>query len=79
MGNGPPPQAATTETSTLDWPFLIARFAYFCGLMLLVGGAVYRVWVFRPAMATLAGKPREMAELRESAPGPTRCSWPRPP
>ena len=67
VGNVPPPQAATTETSSLDWPFLIARFAYFCGLMLLVGGAVYRVCVFRPAMATLAGKPREMAELRESA------------
>ena len=65
--SGPPPQAATTETSTLDWPFLIARFAYFCGLMLLVGGAVYRVSVFRPVMATLAGRPREMAELRESA------------
>ena len=51
----------------LDWPFLIARFAYFFGLMLLVGGAVYRVAVFRPAMATLAGQPREMAELREGA------------
>lgn len=63
----PPPQAATTETSALDWPFLVARFAYFCGLMLLVGGAVYRMWVFRPVLATLAGRAREMAELRESA------------
>jgi copper transport protein len=65
--NRPPPQAASTETSALDWPFLIARFVYYCGLMLLVGGAVFRVWVFRPVMATLAGRPREMAELRERA------------
>ena len=63
----PPPQAATTQTSALDWPYLIARFFYYCGLMLLVGGAVFRVWVFRPVMATLAGRPREMAELRERA------------
>ncbi len=65
--NQPPPQATTTQTSTLDWPFLVARFAYFCGLMLLVGGAVYRVWVFRPVIATVSGRPREMAELREGA------------
>jgi copper transport protein len=63
----PPPQAATTESSALDWPYLIARFVYYCGLMLLVGGAVFRVWVFRPVMATLSGRPREMAELRERA------------
>ena len=65
--NRPPPQAATTETSSLDWPFLAARFAYFLGLMLLVGGAIYRVAVFRPAIAAVTGKPREMAELREGA------------
>ena len=65
--NRPPPQAATTETSALDWPYLIARFFYYCGLMLLVGGAVFRVWVFRPVLATLTGRPREMAELRERA------------
>ena len=63
----PPPQAATTETAALDWPYLIARFFYYCGLMLLVGGAVFRVWVFRPVMATLGGRPRKMAELRERA------------
>jgi copper transport protein len=61
------PQAATTESSTLDWPFLIARYAYFCGLMLLVGGAVYRVLVFRPGIAAVSGRAREMAELREGA------------
>jgi copper transport protein len=65
--NRPPPQAATTQTSSLDWPFLVARFAYFLGLMLLVGGAVYRVAVFRPVIAAVSGKPREMAELREGA------------
>jgi copper transport protein len=62
-----PPQAASTQTSALDWPFLVARFLYYCGLMLLVGGAVFRVWVFRPVVATLTGRPREMAELRERA------------
>ncbi|MEP6642312.1 MAG: copper resistance protein CopC [Gaiellales bacterium] len=67
--NRPPPQAASTEASSLDWPFLIARFLYYCGLMLLVGGAAFRVWVFRPVMATLTGRPREMAELRERARG----------
>ncbi|HXD68553.1 MAG TPA: copper resistance protein CopC [Gaiellales bacterium] len=65
--NRPPPQAATTQTSSLDWPFLAARFAYFLGLMLLVGGAIYRVAVFRPVIAAVTGRPREMAELREGA------------
>jgi copper transport protein len=68
VGRGrPPPQAATTESSTLDWPFLVARFAYFSGLMLLVGGAVFRVAVFRPVIGTVSGRPRAMAELREGA------------
>src|SRR4051794_11830327 len=68
VGRGrPPPQAATTESSALDWPFLVARFAYFLGLMLLVGGAVFRVAVFRPVIATVPGRPRAMAELREGA------------
>ncbi|HEY3766774.1 MAG TPA: CopD family protein, partial [Gaiellales bacterium] len=62
-----PPQAASTETSSLDWPYLVARYAYFCGLMVLVGGAVFRVGVFRPALAGLAERPRAMAELREGA------------
>jgi copper transport protein len=66
VGRGrPPPQAATTESSALDWPFLVARFAYFLGLMLLVGGAVFRVAVFRPVIGTVSGRPRAMAELRE--------------
>jgi copper transport protein len=68
VGRGrPPPQAATTESSALDWPFLVARFAYFLGLMLLVGGAVFRVAVFRPVIGTVPGRPRAMAELREGA------------
>jgi copper transport protein len=68
VGRGrPPPQAATTESSALDWPFLVARFAYFLGLMLLVGGAVFRVAVFRPVIGTVSGRPRAMAELREGA------------
>ncbi len=68
VGRGAPaPQAATTESSALDWPFLVARFAYFLGLMLLVGGAVYRIAVFRPAISAVTGRGREMAELREGA------------
>jgi copper transport protein len=65
-GSGrPPPQAASTETSALDWPFLIARFAYFGGLTVLIGGAVYRVAVFDRVIATVTGRPGETARLRE--------------
>jgi copper transport protein len=62
----PPPQAATTESSPVDYPYLIARFAYFTGLMLLIGGAVYRLAVFAPVVRTMPEERREMAELRES-------------
>ncbi len=65
--NRPPPQAAASQTATVDWTFVTARFAYFLGLMLLVGGAIFRVAVFGPVMGTLSGRPRAMAELRESA------------
>lgn len=61
----PPPQAATTESSPVDYPYLIARFAYFTGLMLLIGGAVYRLAVFAPVLRTMPEDRREMAELRE--------------
>ncbi|MGH3139663.1 MAG: copper resistance protein CopC, partial [Gaiellales bacterium] len=61
----PPPQAAEVQTATLDWPFLIARFAYFCGLALVIGGVVFRAVVWRPVVATLEGQPRAMADLRE--------------
>ena len=67
VGTGrPPPQAATTESSPVDYPYLIARFAYFTGLMLLIGGAVYRLAVFAPVLRTMPDDRREMAELRES-------------
>jgi copper transport protein len=62
----PPPQAASTESSPVDYPYLIARFAYFTGLMLLIGGAVYRLAVFAPVLRTMPEERREMAELRES-------------
>ncbi|MGN6377703.1 MAG: copper resistance CopC/CopD family protein [Gaiellales bacterium] len=62
----PPPQASTTESSSTDWPYLIARFAYFAGLVLLIGGAVFRVAVSAPAMARLPAQRRAMASLRES-------------
>jgi copper transport protein len=61
----PPPQAAEAQTASLDWPFLIARFAYFCGLALVIGGVVFRAFVWRPVVATLEGQPRAMADLRE--------------
>ena len=61
----PPPQAAEVQTAALDWPFLIARFAYFCGLALVIGGVVFRAVVWRPVVATLEGQPRAMADLRE--------------
>ena len=44
----PPPQAAEVQTASIDWPFLIARFAYFCGLALVIGGVVFRAAVWRP-------------------------------
>jgi copper transport protein len=66
VGSGrPPPQASEVQSSTLDVPFLVSRFAYFCGLVLLIGGAVFRVAVWRPAAAQLEGRAGEMAALRE--------------
>ena len=61
----PPPQAATTESSPIDLPYLIARSAYFTGLMLLVGGLVYRLAVWLPVEHGLPAQRREMAALRE--------------
>ncbi|HEY7258099.1 MAG TPA: copper resistance protein CopC [Gaiellales bacterium] len=61
----PPPQAAEVQTATLDWPFLAGRFAYFCGLMLVIGGVVFRAGVWRPVLGTIEGQPRAMADLRE--------------
>ena len=61
----PPPQAAEVQTASIDWPYLIARFAYFCGLALMIGGVVFRAAVWRPVVATLEGQPRAMADLRE--------------
>ncbi len=60
-----PPQAAEVQTASLDWPFLAARFAYFCGLMLVIGGVVFRAAIWRPVLATIDGQPRAMADLRE--------------
>ncbi|HEY7077705.1 MAG TPA: copper resistance protein CopC, partial [Solirubrobacteraceae bacterium] len=61
----PPPQAAEVQTATLDWPFLVARFAYFCGLMLVIGGVVFRAAIWRPVLMSVDGQPRAMADLRE--------------
>ena len=61
----PPPQAAEVQTASIDWPFLVARFAYFLGLALVIGGVVFRAAVWRPVVATLEGQPRAMADLRE--------------
>ncbi len=61
----PPPQAAEVQSATLDWPFLVSRFAYFCGLMLVIGGVVFRAGIWRPVLASVDGQPRAMADLRE--------------
>jgi copper transport protein len=59
-----PPQLATSEGSTVDSGLLVARFLYFLGLLVLVGGAVVRLVVFAPAMRS-AGSGRVEAEEAE--------------
>src|SRR5436305_5401274 len=44
----PPPQLATSEGSNVDSGLLVARFLYFVGLLVLVGGAIVRLAVFVP-------------------------------
>jgi len=61
---GPVPQAESQDAPT-DWPFLIARFFYFAGLLTLVGGVVYRVAAYQPATAGVTGEPRRLMGLRE--------------
>ena len=61
---GPVPQAESQDAPT-DWPFLIARFFYFAGLLTLVGGVVYRVAAYQPATAAVSGEPRRLMGLRE--------------
>ena len=65
IGSGGPPPQAASQSTPLDWPFLIARFVYFAGLLLLVGGVVYRVAVYRPATASVTGEARRLMGLRE--------------
>jgi copper transport protein len=62
--NRPPPQAAS-QSSPIDWPYLIARFFYFAGLLVLVGGVVFRVAAYQPAVTAVGGEPRRMMGLRE--------------
>jgi copper transport protein len=59
-----PPQLATSEGSTVDSGLLVARFLYFIGLLVLLGGALVRVVVFRPALR-LADTGRVEAEESE--------------
>ncbi|MDX6532717.1 MAG: copper transport protein [Gaiellales bacterium] len=59
-----PPQAVSEETPT-DWLFLISRFVYFAGLLLLVGGVAYRVAVHAPVAAEVDGEPGRMMGVRE--------------
>jgi putative copper export protein len=60
-----PPQAASFSGSDQDWRYLLARAAYFAGLLLLIGGVVYRVLVFAPALLSQPAKSRPMMSLRE--------------
>jgi copper transport protein len=61
----PPPQLATTEGSAVDSGLLVARFLYFMGLLVLVGGALVRLAVFAPAAGLLAGDERAEVEDAE--------------
>jgi copper transport protein len=65
IGAGRPPPQASSQDSPLDWTYLAARFVYFAGLLLLVGGVVYRVVVFRPAVAEAGGDAGRLMALRE--------------
>jgi len=58
----PPPQLATTEGSAVDSGLLVARFLYFIGLLVLVGGAIARIAVFAPAVRSLTGDERAEVE-----------------
>src|SRR5207237_10247597 len=62
--NRPPPQAES-QSSPIDWPYLIARFFYFAGLLVLVGGVIYRVVAHQPATAGVAAEPARLMGLRE--------------
>jgi copper transport protein len=65
VGSGrPPPEAESQETPT-DWPFLIARFFYFAGLLVLVGGVVYRVAAYQPSTRNVEGEAGRLMSLRE--------------
>ena len=61
----PPPQLETTQGSSVDSALLVARFLYFIGLLVLVGGAFVRALVFAPAVRLLTGDARAEAEESE--------------
>jgi copper transport protein len=61
----PPPQLAATQGSTVDSGFLVARFLYFIGLLVLVGAALARFAVFRPSLGSLGGDERAEVESYE--------------
>ncbi len=65
IGAGRPPPQASSQTSPLDWWYLAARFVYFAGLLLLVGGVVYRVAVFQPAVSEAGASAGRLMALRE--------------
>ncbi|HET6847796.1 MAG TPA: copper resistance protein CopC [Gaiellales bacterium] len=65
VGSGGPPPQAASQSTPLDWPFLSARFVYFAGLLLLVGGVVYRVAVYAPAARAVGGERGRLMSLRE--------------
>ncbi len=65
IGSGRPPPQASSQDSRLDVPYLTARFVYFAGLLLLVGGVVYRLAVFRPLIVQEGGEPGRLMSLRE--------------
>lgn len=63
----PPPLPAARGSSTVDSGLLVARFLYFLGLFVLVGGAFVRWAVFAPAVRPLASEQRAVVDESERA------------
>jgi copper transport protein len=64
-GRAPPQALPVSAASTQDWRYLTARALYFAGLLLLIGGAVFRLAVFLPSLGTAPEGGRRMMALRE--------------
>lgn len=64
-GRGPPQAVGASGGTEQDWRYLTARAVYFAGLLLLIGGTVFRLAVFLPSLGTAPDGGRRMMGLRE--------------